>query len=108
MPPFVPPPAREAPYRALPIVAFSPWVKFLACFAAALPFFGASLLAPILSGVAFLINYSIVLHSSDAQHRLTVIAVGGFLVPIGLGCLAAFYKLLRIQIDEWTTHPPTT
>jgi hypothetical protein len=108
MSPFVPPPAQDAPYRALPISTFSRRVKFLACVASAIPFFGLSILAPIVSGVGFLLNYSKVIHSHEAQHRLTVIAIVGFLIPVLLALIAAAYRLFRIQMDEWTIHPPVS
>ena len=105
--PFVPPPAKEAPYRALPPHRFPFRVKLLRCFITYLQFqFPGIVLGVMAILLAPVIEHERYVHSVEYRHLIWFMGAVG--VPGVLGCvgfLAALWRFLAIQVQESRDRP---
>lgn len=105
--PFVPPPAREAPYKALPPHIFPTRTKLFACLLSYLQVqLWGLFMAPFTIGAMYLINHDRYIHSAQYRHFIWFMAI--FLV-IGCGVVGLAMALRRfvvIQIGERGNRPP--
>ena len=107
MAPFVPPPAEEAPYRALPPHVFPLRVKLRTCFTIYLTYqiLGVSMgvLAPIMG---FLVKPTDFLHNFRYREFLLLMVVGGVVIGGCLGLVLALARYVKMEIVLRQQGPP--
>ncbi len=105
--PFIPPPAREAPYIALPPHVFPLRVKLRACLWVYLQWqlYGL-VMGPLMIGFAFLIQHSHYTH--NAAYRKYIWLMAGFLILFtgSIGLASAVWRYIIIHVGEKRNRPP--
>jgi hypothetical protein len=107
MAPFIPPPSREAPYRALPPHVFTWRFKLWRCFLSYLQWQIMGLVfAPMVFGFSFLAHHEAYFQS--ARYRGAVWIFSGMPIFVGglFGVIAALWRFAVIQINEHQNKPP--
>ena len=105
--PFVPPPAKEAPYRALPPHQVPLRVKLLTCFLTYLQFqFPGIVLGVAAILLAPLIEHERYAHSAEYRDFIWFMAGAVAVILGGVGLVAGLWRFLVIKINEPSRPPP--
>ena len=107
MPPFIPPPANVAPYRALPHTDFTSRFKLKLSLGVYLrwQFIGIALL-PLMIVCFALAHPSQILHDAHFRNNAVFFCLYVAALPGGFGIVCAVWKYVTLTIDDHRARPP--